>query len=434
MKSMEDTGIIREYYNASVQNEWNRLLCHPIEFAVTKHYLDTYIKPGDRVLDIGGGPGRYALYLAEKGCDVTLLDISEENIRFAKNKSLELNLSIRAVQGDAREADRVADGFFDCILLMGPLYHLLEQQHRTQAVNAALKLLKPGGILFVSFISLFAGIVDFLDDSPERLLNDSERAYIDSFLQNTTYCGDAFTKSCFMAPKDILPFMEQFELEKLRFFGQEGVTAPGDKEICACEEAVVKRWTEIAIQTCEREEFLSYATHLMYVGRRLEPGAKGKAMNILIRNAVLSDREKIRPLQKEIADLHFRGRPDLFKKEARYFTDESFQERLDNPDDFVFIAENGKEVVGYAFASVIRYRGHATYRDFDCFYIDDICVLEKCHHQGIGTLLFDKCRETARELHCHNIDLGVWSFNESAIAFYRKHGMTERTLRMELKL
>ncbi len=157
-------------------------------------------------------------------------------------------------------------------------------------------------------------------------------------------------------------------------------------------------------------------------------------MNIQIRNAVLPDRKKIRPLQKEIADLHFRGRPDLFRKEARYFTDESFAERLKLPDHFVFIAETGGEVVGYAFANVIRYRGHSTYRDFDSFYIDDICVLEKYRGRGIGTLLFGRCRETAEKLNCHNIDLGVYAFNQNALAFYRKGGMTERTLRMELKL
>lgn len=157
-------------------------------------------------------------------------------------------------------------------------------------------------------------------------------------------------------------------------------------------------------------------------------------MNVTIRGAALSDREKIRILQKEIADLHYKGRPDLFKKEARYFTDEGFKERLGNPDEYVFIAEKDGAVIGYAFAKVIRYRGHSTYRDFDSFYIDDICVLEKYRGQGIGARLFEECRETAGTLYCHNIDLGVWSFNENAIAFYRKCGMTERVVRMELIL
>jgi 2-polyprenyl-3-methyl-5-hydroxy-6-metoxy-1,4-benzoquinol methylase len=60
---------------------------YPIEFAVTKHFINRYIRPGDKVLDIGGGPGRYSIYLAEKGCRMTLLDLSDENVAFAAAKA-----------------------------------------------------------------------------------------------------------------------------------------------------------------------------------------------------------------------------------------------------------------------------------------------------------------------------------------------------------
>ncbi len=155
-------------------------------------------------------------------------------------------------------------------------------------------------------------------------------------------------------------------------------------------------------------------------------------MEITIRTAVMEDCARIRPLQKEIADLHHAGRPDLFKTEARYFTEEAFAERLRDPKHTVFIAETEDgQVVGYAFAWVIAYRNHPTYRDFDCFYIDDICVLKSHRRQGIGKLLFEHCKEKARQLQCKNMDLGVYSFNRDAIAFYESCGMTFRTHRME---
>ncbi len=107
-------------------------------------------------------------------------------------------------------------------------------------------------------------------------------------------------------------------------------------------------------------------------------------MNINIRTAVIEDCERIRPLQKKIADLHHKGRPDLFKTEARYFTKEAFSERLNDPKHTIYIAEtdNG-EVVGYAFAWIVSYRNHSTYIDFDCFYIDDIYVLKSHQRNGI---------------------------------------------------
>lgn len=158
-------------------------------------------------------------------------------------------------------------------------------------------------------------------------------------------------------------------------------------------------------------------------------------MNIHIRTAVLEDCVRIRTLQKEIADLHHEGRPDLFKTEARYYSDEAFAEKLNNPKHTIYIAEaeNG-EVVGYAFAWVISYQNHPTYIDFDCFYVDDICVLKAYRRNGIGRRLFECCKQKARELKCKNLDLGVWTFNKEAIAFYESCGMTERMRRMEYRL
>ena len=158
-------------------------------------------------------------------------------------------------------------------------------------------------------------------------------------------------------------------------------------------------------------------------------------MEFQIRNAVPEDCQRIRPLQKEIAQLHHEGRPDLFKTEARYFSEEDFLHRLQNENHTVLIAE-GKDgqVVGYAFAWVKRIRSHSTYVDFDCFYIDDICVLKAYQGRGIGRQLFTCCKEKAKTLKCKNIDLSVYDFNSSAIAFYNACGMQAYIHRMELKL
>lgn len=155
-------------------------------------------------------------------------------------------------------------------------------------------------------------------------------------------------------------------------------------------------------------------------------------MGIIIRGAEQADCVKIRPLQKEIADLHHAGRPDLFREEARYYSEEDFAEILAAPEHFVFIAEDEKgEVVGYAFAWVIDYEKHTTYKPFLCFYIDDICVLSSHKRQGIGRLLFEKCKAQAEVCGCKMMDLGVWGFNREAIAFYESMGMKERLRKME---
>ena len=226
----ENIKIIQEHYDANPLGEWERIAGRP-EFLLTCRMLDRYIKSGDKTLDIGGGPGRYSLRFAEKGCDVTLFDLSPGNIKFALKRAAEQDLNIQTITGDAREADKLVGGKFDHVLLMGPMYHLLEEADRVSAVNAALNLLKPGGLVYISFINLTAGMIYAMKDAPEMLSLEREHEFLKCFITRKSYAGDAFTKAFFIEQSEILPFMPQFPLEKLHLFGQESIMSPCEGNI-----------------------------------------------------------------------------------------------------------------------------------------------------------------------------------------------------------
>lgn len=290
--SEENVKIVREFYNSSVEVEWGRLVDKP-EFILTCRMLDRYIMPGDRVLDIGGGPGRYSFYLAEKGCDVTLFDLSPENVNHVIKHSAESGLPVKTICGDAREADAVIsalasgesgntvqggerqDGLmqgdteqFDHVLLMGPLYHLLEEKDRVAALNAALNLLKPGGILFAAFISMSGGLVFGLREVPEAFADPDEERFLVPLVNGESYGGRAFTQAFFISQHEVIPFMSQFDLEKLHLFGQESILAPNLHKFMEQSPEVKEAMLYIAEKLCEREEYLSWSEHLMYAGRK----------------------------------------------------------------------------------------------------------------------------------------------------------------------
>lgn len=267
---MHDTDIVRGYYNETVEKEWNRIAGRP-EFLLTVRFLDRYVHPGDRVLDIGGGPGRYSLYLAQKGCEVTLFDLAEENLRFAQARASEQGLSLHTVCGDARMADRSVEGVFDCVLLMGPLYHLLDECDRIRAVEAALRLLRPGGVLFASFINLYAGLIYYMKSAPESVLDAAEAEFIHRHLiPQRSFAGDAFTRAFFIRQDEIAPFFAQFPLRQLHLFGQESILSPCESSLMCQSSPIREAWLGLAEKLCEREEVFSWSEHLMYVGRKEE--------------------------------------------------------------------------------------------------------------------------------------------------------------------
>ena len=269
---MDDSrDIIRNFYDQNSQQEWDRLDRHPYEFAITTHMMDRYIKAGDSILDIGGGPGRYSLHYLEKGNPVTLTDLSQGNIDFAMRLAAERELPLRSLACDALLIQEHVEDKFDHVFLMGPLYHLLDEAERIQAVKSAMAMLKPNGILYASFLLMFSGIIYFLREAPEQVVQPSEQVWLDAVRQQISWGGNAFTRAFFIDQDKVLPFMQQFDLELLHLFGQEGITSTHNYDLQMQPEEIQNAWINLSIDLCEIPKYLSHSEHAMVVARKLLP-------------------------------------------------------------------------------------------------------------------------------------------------------------------
>ena len=156
-------------------------------------------------------------------------------------------------------------------------------------------------------------------------------------------------------------------------------------------------------------------------------------MGITVRRAETGDNGRIIELLLQIADVHHRGRPDIFKGGAKKYGRDEFDAILEDPDRPVFVAaDEGGSVLGYCFCMVVRYSAHAVFNDSSMLYIDDFCVDADCRGQGIGHILFEEVKKYARQIGVYLIDLNVWEFNEGAIKFYESCGFTMQRRRMEM--
>ena len=268
----ESIQIVRSYYDENAQKEWERLEEHPFEFLFTTFMMEKHIHPGDTVLDIGGGPGRYAIHWASMGCPVTLVDLSPGNVALAEEKAREQGVPLQAMAANCLDLDELNLEQYDHVFLMGPLYHLIQEADREEAVRLALRRLKPGGVFYCSFILDFAAIIYDMKNGPGMLPLDAAngivRPMIESIVGGRWYEGPAFTQACFYNQRKIEPFLQPFGLQKLALFGQEGILAPNEKQILSYPEEEREMWIETAKLFLEIPELLAYSEHAMYIGRK----------------------------------------------------------------------------------------------------------------------------------------------------------------------
>ena len=139
---------LEEYYNKF--NEEKRLDSRHgrVEYIISMKYLHDYLKPNDRILDVGAATGRYSIPLFLEGYDVTAVEPVKHNLGRLKQKCP----GITAFQGFAQKLKRLKDNTFDVTILFGPMYHLLTHELKLAALNEAKRVTKPGGYIFIAYI------------------------------------------------------------------------------------------------------------------------------------------------------------------------------------------------------------------------------------------------------------------------------------------
>ena len=126
-----------------------------LEFCTTMNYIHRYASKDSAILEVGAGTGRYSIALASEGMNVTAVELVESNLAVLRENSKGM-ANIQSFQGDATDLSRFSDNTFDVTLFFGPMYHLYEKDEVNCAIDEAIRVTKPNGVILFAFISVFA--------------------------------------------------------------------------------------------------------------------------------------------------------------------------------------------------------------------------------------------------------------------------------------
>jgi SAM-dependent methyltransferase len=271
---------VRRYYASFGEREWERLDAPAdgqVEFAVHRHAIGRYLPAGARVLDIGGGPGRYAVWLAGLGHRVVLADLSPEMLAIARAQLAALEPRTRAgveevVEADACDLTRWSNASFDAALCLGPFYHLPSAADRQRAARELARVVRPGGTVFVALMPRYALLrrTLWLADERHRI---AQPDWLAALLDDGIFENDVpgrFTHGYGARPEEVGPFFAAHGFEMQELLSSEGITV-GLHDVLADvvgDRAVFQKTLELIVATAHDPSILGLANHLLYVGRK----------------------------------------------------------------------------------------------------------------------------------------------------------------------
>ena len=166
---MYDAEYTRKFYNAYGETEWSRLEAKPygrLQAIIHNDFISRHVRPGDRVLDAGSGPGRFSISLAGLGAKVTVLDISDTQLDLARTKIKEAGMTDRIerfIRADITDLRAFPDASFDTVVCFGgALSYVCER--RQKGASELVRITRPGGIIMVSVMSLLGATLNVVVD------------------------------------------------------------------------------------------------------------------------------------------------------------------------------------------------------------------------------------------------------------------------------
>ena len=261
---METVEALNEFY--SNYDEEGRLLSKhgQVEYLTTMRYIEKYLRPGMKILEIGAATGRYSHALARMGYEVDAVELVQHNIDiFKANTQPGEKVTVR--QGNAKDLSFLEDESYDITLLLGPMYHLFTVEEQHQALSEALRVTKKGGILFAAYCGNEATMVQYCFGRG-MLREEKYQKLVDP----VTFKASSDPAELFelYRREDIDGLMAGFSTTRLHYVGTDMATNYMRDVIDSMEDAFFQMYLRYHFTICERQDCVGVSHHILDIHRK----------------------------------------------------------------------------------------------------------------------------------------------------------------------
>lgn len=257
--------ILNKFYNEICDEDTRLDQKHrKLEFLTTDRYVQKYLKPNCRILEVGAGTGRYSLYYASQGYKVNSIEYVQHNLDVLKSKITD-NMNIVAEQGDAIDLSRFKDNIFDIVLVLGPLYHLYTEEEINKCINEAKRVCKNNGIMMFAYLPNDSIMISWaLLKGHLKFGYDNKR-----FDQNFKIISEPSEIMRAFYIDELEKIMNSNNIEKINNISTSGVAPHFRNIIDNLSEEEFEIWKNYHFSSCERKEVQGYSTHMLYIGKKI---------------------------------------------------------------------------------------------------------------------------------------------------------------------
>ena len=273
--SKYDPDSVIQYFDDSGIHEWERLIqspSHEVNLYVHSHYLAKHLIKGKRVLEIGAGAGRFTQVLANLGVRIVVADISNVQLELNKRFAQELGFDQAVIdrqQVDICDLARFESESFDYLVVYGgPFSYVLDQ--RDLALSECLRVLRSGGILLLSVMSLWGSVHGFLDSVLATPIEVNQKIIATGDIIPATFPNRKGNFMHLFRANELITWLEQHGLVLLDISASNCLSLAWNETLKETR-SDPEKWNELLemeLQACADEGCLNMGTHLIAVAKK----------------------------------------------------------------------------------------------------------------------------------------------------------------------